>query len=130
MTRTQIDTTDVPCAFTCAAAQRVDGISVLACDQGYGRPHRAAVPVVPRSLLCPPVTADPGPVIPFIRRECRVHAVPAQCHSAYFDLERAWSSGGGAGGAAESLVHCRDRRYRPGHLFVRHECRVHVVPAA
>jgi hypothetical protein len=29
-----------------------------------GRPHRAAVPVVPRSLLCLPVTAGPGPAIP------------------------------------------------------------------
>jgi hypothetical protein len=25
-----------------------------------------------------------------------------------FNLERAWSSGGGAGGAADSLVRCRD----------------------
>jgi hypothetical protein len=28
---------------------------------GGRRARRAAVPVVPQSLLCPPVTADPGP---------------------------------------------------------------------
>jgi hypothetical protein len=33
--------------------------------------------------------------------------------SAYFDRERACSPGGGAGGAAETLVPSRDRRYRP-----------------
>ena len=28
-----------------------------------GRAHRAAVPVVPQSLSCTPVTADPGPAL-------------------------------------------------------------------
>jgi hypothetical protein len=31
-----------------------------------GRAHRAAVPVVPQSLLCAPVTADPGSGMFFI----------------------------------------------------------------
>jgi hypothetical protein len=35
----------------------------------------------------------------------------------HFDRERACSPGGGAGGAAESLVHSRDRRSRPGGFF-------------
>jgi hypothetical protein len=39
--------------------------------------RRAAVPVVPQSLLYPPVTADTGSANPFIRHECRVHVVPA-----------------------------------------------------
>ena len=42
-----------------------------------GRGRQVTVPVVPQSLSYAPVTADPGPALPFIQHECRVHVVPA-----------------------------------------------------
>jgi hypothetical protein len=58
---------------TCCSSAMLLGLVVIATRLA----RRVAVPVVPQSLLYPPVTADTGPANPFIRHECRVHVVPA-----------------------------------------------------
>jgi hypothetical protein len=72
--------------------------------QSYGREVR-------------PVTARPAAWLggQNIRRGCGIHVAGTRCCSAYFHRERVCSSGGGAGGAAESLVCSRDRAIPAGH---------------
>jgi len=85
-------------------------------DDAAARQHPHPASVQPALAVRPPGPAGvawlaglaQAPRLMAQRSGWLIHVPVTQCRSACFDREEPYSSGGGAGGAAESLVHSRD----------------------